>query len=171
MQEEARLYHVRSHAGYGFRAGINCNGLQVLVGQDWNAFVCVEFTATGDVVNVLERPYTTPSGSVIVRAPMVLTDAEKEYNRKVYEEWLAGIGLREGPIMIKRFDLAAHGRVIGISELPSYLEEYLDSPTEFDEEERAESEQALKEWKQSRDYVIWWNEEYWSHEDGHIHTS
>src|SRR5262245_6342392 len=107
-----KLYPIWYNETYGIIAGV-WDGRQVMVKFQRDSYLVLSFSAEGELESVRPTPYTTEKA-----------EEQSDIKQRVRHE---------APIRVKRFFLEDH--CIGIQPLSSGLQEMLDEPSEFGDEE------------------------------------
>jgi hypothetical protein len=150
-----RLYAVKDSQDY-FRAGISSvDGIQALFGRQASSLLCLKFSADGVLIGCESKPISDPDND----------DATYEET----ERRMAHIGFSPGTIRIQEFALP--DRSIEIKDLPDYLQEYLESPSNFTTSRQEHLSRRIEEWRQSGGYVLIWDEEYEMSADGEVEST
>src|SRR5262249_3905533 len=138
----AYLYPVRNADTY-FHAGRAANGQQVLMGLQLPKMIAIFFDQNGKKVRFQQRAYSRPLGT---RADglYVVDDTVEMQMRDDLKQWEAELGFAKGQIKVRRFSLRSH--FIGIRDLPSHYESFLEDPTRFETKRRLEVEKDIDKW-------------------------
>lgn len=164
-------YKLESNEYYGWRTGIMSDGDQVLMGLDINAEICIVFDSRGKMIDGIERCFDRDGATVdapIKNWPFCLSTKGNAIAQSRFKSWRQLAIDTEQPIVVEEFWF--DNRFIGIEPMPSDYVDFLDDPTSFDEEERAEFPAMIAEWQSSNMYVFWWNENYWMNPDGSVNS-
>lgn len=162
-----KKYKLQSHLEYGWVTGHVADGRPAIVGQDGSAVLAILFSSTGERAGVVIREVPPLPESFDDNDD---TNDDDDHPQTIMSRLQEELGFVEGTIEIQPFDLADHGRVLGLSRMPEELEEYLSDPSEFDDEERQELAEQVRDWKRSGDFVLRWNEDYWCGPEGIVHS-
>lgn len=74
-----------------------------------------------------------------------------------------------GTISVKAFSLPELG--LGIQDLPEHYQNFLDHPENNNEDERQHYPKEIEEWRESGNFVLLWNEDYYLNTDGELESS
>jgi hypothetical protein len=129
----------------------------------------VRFRADGTFLGLDERPMArtkeTITAELLIQNP---GKTEDELHNRIVSLTRAALraepirvrdelGAVPGTIRVKQFDLSAFGYAVGIEAYPEYLRQIREDPEGIaDEEDRAESQEALDAWEASGEFVFWW---------------
>ena len=149
----SRLYTITSDFLH-FNTGRLADGTQILMGQQWSELVSVEFDAAGNYLRTATRDFDQSD-----------EDELSVSTRSIQAE----IGLIPGAISVKRFSLPE--RHIGIRDLPDHYQDVLDRPEDFNEEQRRELLEDIRQWQEAGDFVLEWDEDYYFSRDGELTSS
>jgi len=146
------LYKVSSseHYFYAGRIGID---RQVLMGTQLPNLTCVEFDAAGNYLRAVTKQVPLDDDAV----PHL-------------QAWQGELGLAIGPIFVKGFFLQEQW--IGIKDLPDHYQEAMNavSGNHFDGRLKQLQEEA-RAWQSRRDFVLYWDEEYYLNRQGEVESS
>lgn len=145
-----------------FVTGQKDNGNQVLMGVQLPELVLVEFDAEGNYLSTSVREMAQEPKRTL-HGPYEL---DKDSLASALAEWQDELGILPVPISVRQFFLSA--RWIGIKDIPDSLQESLDRPDDYTEEERHELQEELRQWHESGDFVLYWDEEYYLDREGEI---
>jgi hypothetical protein len=167
-----RKYLLQSNPYYGWYTGRTPEGLQALLGVDWNALVCLLFNAEGEYVRCAEV-YFSETGELRetpeTGSPFHLQEGVREQLEVALERWVDDVLAAEETIEVLEFHHP--DRFIGIAALPSHLEDFVEDPQSIEPEHRARYAESLQRWQASGGFVFWWNEDYYCNPDGTVHSS
>lgn len=167
-----RLYTLKSHDGYGFWTGRTSTGKQVLMGVDWNALVCLRFSNGGDFLMCIERPFDVdgqPINTPVTQIPHHVSEQGQRLIDERFEKWRDEVIVEQSPIRFKEFFHPE--RFIGVEEIPSFYQDFLNDPSEFSDEDRDAIPAEIQNWKDREDFVFWFNENYDCNKDGEVVSS
>lgn len=145
-----KLYPIRHNEEYGIIAG-ELDGRQVMIRFSPDAYLLLTFSDQGDLVSVRDVPYESA--------------ANRKGEQSLLKQWVR----HDKPIRVRPFFL--QDRYLGIKELPSSIQDMIDDPSDFDEEEVAYLQQELDAWKRSKQFVLHWDNEYYLNEVGRVVAS
>ena len=148
-----------------FYAGHLVSGTQVLMGVQFPDFVMVEFNADGDYLKTSVRKASIESKNIF---DIPLTNEDEEFLTE-FRGWQTELGFIAGTISVKQFFLS--DRSIGIKDLPDHYQEVLDFPDNIDAKRLKELQQDIRLWRESGDFVLYWDEEYYLDQDGELESS
>jgi len=139
------------------------------MGIDLSAMVCVLFDAEGRYLRCIERFFSVSGEETDVPVktrPFHPTSQGKEVVQKRFEAWLDETLATEEPITVQEFSVP--NRFIAVASEP---EHFTEPPLDgLSEAETASSEAETRRWRQARDFVFWWNEDYYCRADGTVHS-
>lgn len=141
-----------------FTAGVDGRGRQALMGAQLPEVVTVFFNESGDYLETVAKTI----------APRPGEDDDAAADRTL-EEVQSAIGLAPATIFVKKFRLG--DRWIGIEDLPEHYQEFLDNPEEFDEREKVDYPEDIRQWISDGAFVLWWCEDFYLDKDGDITSS
>lgn len=149
------IYNLRSNAHYNIYAGLSDGKSQILAGCYSNTLIIVMFDLEGNLLNLVEKPAVTMSGT---------KDSEEEL-----QTWLAQMNFRPIAITIKEFFLAEYR--IGIKNLPTDFEYFLENQTVFSGQDKLDYHKNITDWKARNEFVLWWGNDFWCDKNGWIIAS
>ncbi len=82
----------------------------------------------------------------------------------VLESWHNELGFVESPIAIKLFFVDELR--IGIRDYPPDIEDYINNPNQYSEDDREEFLKDIADWKRDSNCVFWWNTNYLLNREG-----
>jgi hypothetical protein len=149
--EPSRLYPLQAGEGY-FDAGVTRDGRQALMAAFYPMTFAIFFASDGRFLEYVERPN------------------EGKPNEPELRSWQAELGFTPRTIRIEKFSIDKQG--LGIEDLPGFYEELLDDPdSEPDEAERAERLKSIREWIDEGSFVLYWGNDLWVDNTGHVTSS
>lgn len=151
------LYRIQNNPHY-FYAGHLENGNQILMGVQLPELVSVEFDPDGNYIGMAVRE--------IARTKQDSSGFDAEKLSVELRVWQSELGITPGTISVKRFFLP--DRWIGIHDLPDYCQEVIDRPEDYDSERIREIEEHVRQWSESGDFVLYWNEDYYLSQEGEV---
>lgn len=152
-----KIQNANLYSPHLYYAGCLLNGHQVLMGVKNPKLVMIEFDADGNYLQTITRDEI--HNSVLPRIDPV----------KKIEEWQAEIGFIPSTILIKRFSLP--DLWIGIEDLPSHYQEFLNSRDSYSAEDCRNYQEQINIWEESGDFVLFWDEDYHLNREGEIESS
>jgi hypothetical protein len=138
--------------------GTTNDGKQVLLGWLRDIIAVVLFDNTGDLLETREYPVNINLKKGL--GPVVETMVEKQI--QVVRQLL---GIREGSIQVNPFFVDSWK--IGLKQLPLDLEDYLDHPDGYSEEDARIFRKDIEDWKSAGNCVLYWGNDYLLGRDGH----
>lgn len=114
------------------------------------ATFAILFDTEGNKVDYVARPNAT-------HAP----------NEPALRAWQAELGFVARTVHVKQFEVPEMG--LGIEDLPSHLQDFVDDPESSDEPE--ELAEALRTWRADDAFVLHWGNDLWLDRDGHVTSS
>jgi hypothetical protein len=164
---DERLYRLRPDQAV-FETG-TAQGKQLLLSFTVREISLHWFAPDGAFLE-LERipvePATMPPGHRVWQAGKVV--AEGLHWEERVERQLAALKERLGfvpcDILIRKFE----SEEAGIFDLPGEYVQFLENAEEYSEEDRQAFEAYIQKWRQARDFVLVYNEEYWMNEAGEV---
>ncbi len=156
-----RLYPIQDH-GYDFRTGSVGDGREVIMG-----LLCLYLVAF----------FFDPKGNYLETQKRVLHFMKRHqppydiYDKRIEERlhvWQEEIGLRPKTIKVKRF-MSADGA--GIEDLPGHYQQFLEDPSQFDEEGRQYYPELIRDWREEGSFVFWWAKDYWMSRNGEVEST
>jgi len=146
-----RLYPLQADEGY-FDAGVTRDGRQALMAAFYPMTFAIFFAADGTFLEYVERP------------------TEGKPDEPELRRWQAELGFTPQSIRVEKFVIEEQG--LGISDLTTFAEELLDDPdSEPDETERAERLKSIHEWIEEGSFVLYWGNDLWLDNKGHVTSS
>jgi hypothetical protein len=127
------LYHLQGD-DVDWQTGFTRDGDQLLVIRMFPDVLAIRFTHNGKLDRIVSVP-GFPSSSL---------GFFSEQNEEALREWLSQVGFRPGLIRVRRFFLSEHH--VGISDLSSYFQNILLSPSKYSQDERAFAQRELFRW-------------------------
>lgn len=151
-----RVFTLAGGEGY-FDAGTTSDGRQALMGAFWEQTFALFFDTDGRLLEYATRPLLPgrPSGQ-----------PDHGPSRSAIEAWQAELGFEPADIRVKRFSCRAAG--VGIEDLPSHLEEFLEDPDGFNDEDRVNYPIEIQKWIENGDFVLYWGNDLWLDGNGHV---
>ncbi len=171
MQKATRRYKIQDDVD--FRAGIDRDGRQLLMGLQGGQVLVVGFDPAGCYLGIESKiPPVRP-----------LSDLSnmRGFSRSVgslMRRWRQEIGFQPGAIEVERFQVA--DRPVAIEDYPKFFREFL---VDFDkcyisncfkrnaEIEKSQTFEDIKNWKKNNQFVLIWGKEYWMKEDGSVEST
>jgi hypothetical protein len=154
----SRLFPIQDDQGY-YSTGVLPNGNQVLCGVGGPNFVKVEFSGSGDYLDIKE----TPTDPHLLRAvgERFLAVNQTELNQE-FEDWKNAMELIPSTIQVKLFSIENYR--IALQEFPEFMQE---------EAERGDEDaiEWMQEWKASGSFVLYWGNDYFLSPDGEVESS
>jgi len=147
--QEERLYAIQRNDEYGIRAG-RMDGQQVMIRFSPESYLILLFSGQGDLCSIQTLPYELDN----VRA------AQNSIMHRLNSD---------NAIEIKQFFL--EDRFLGIRDLPSSLQETMDEQHELDDEELAFFQEELDSWRETDQFVLHWDNEYYLNNEGRVVAS
>jgi len=145
------LYTVQSDPHYGILAG-QSTGHQWLISENPDGHLLVKFGPSGELTE-----------------PLLLKADQPKQRAERLEDWKAEVGFETKPIRIRKFYLDRYQ--LGIADLPSGMQEAVDSPDEFDEEELEMVMADIDGWLKDGQFVLKWGNEYYMNAAGEVESS
>jgi hypothetical protein len=142
-----------------YQTGKTSGGDQVVMGMLFPWAVVVYFTPDGAFLKVEKKRLDTNAAPEQRFQP----DVEDGF-RDVLRSWQGQIGYLEAPIQLQQFFLNEYR--IGIRDLPSDLQDYLNNPERYPGEDHEEFLNDIESWKEEGNYVFWWGTDYPVNTDG-----
>ena len=144
-----RLYNLKDGEGY-FDAGVLPDGRQALMASFYTGTFGLFFDAQGQYLAY--ELHSPKRGQDLLAA------------------WQAQLGFKPRPIRVRAF--WAQEQSVGIEELPGYLQDFLEDPeSEPDPAERQELARIAREWLEEGSFVLYWGNDLFLDEDGHVTSS
>ena len=161
METEADnlLYKIQNDS-YHFHTGYTQNGNQILMGVQFPEIVMVEFDKAGNYLTILAR--AIPQELLSITNGIFTADDNKLFVE--IQSWQKEINFVPGTISVRKFFLP--DRWIGIQDLPDYLRDVSDYPSNYDPQERQALQEQTCEWQDSGDFVLYWVEDYYLDKEG-----
>jgi hypothetical protein len=131
-------------------------GYQALTGVDWNAMVCLLFDLDGRYIRCVERFFSATGEATdtpVTTTPFHLREEEGQIVDERFDAWMNEAC--EEPITVEAFHHDT--RSIGVQAEPEHYQDDLDN---LDADTRAILERDRLRWREDRDFVFWWNEDY-----------
>jgi hypothetical protein len=144
-----RLYRIANDPRYGIGAGIGPDR-QVLIAGKVAGVLAVVFDLQGAMTDISFTP-SQPG----------------DHRRTLVAELQRSMQIQPGTIAVRKFFLPHY--YVGITDLPSQLQEFVDNPD--DSPEYDASLQDLADWLAAGYYVLVWNEQYYLNRDGKVISS
>lgn len=161
------LYPLQSDPYYDIYTGLVNENLQVIIGLLRADFIIlVTFDSTGKMIEVKEASYADRSKKLSAEFHPEIKSVVRDY---ALELWFPNVKFEETVIHVRKFALV--DRNIGIEDLPSDLQYFLEHEAEFSIDEKPEYLEQLENWRESRCYVLWWGRDYWCNPTGLIIAS
>lgn len=147
-----QLYYIQDN-GIDFRTGHLPNGTQILIFRGISFAIVIRFSFEGDVLGYDSVPI---GRTVDIPDPVI-----DEIFNQLYAE--------SGTIQVRKFAIPEYE--IEIRDMPDYLQEYLDFPETFSEEDAPHLEKAIEDWKQRKSFVLIWCKDYEMSAEGEIEST
>lgn len=144
-------FAVRSDPHHGIMAG-RSEDAQWLLSDQQRGILAIRFDQSGNLVDSLLFGGNQPNP-----------------RRERLERWKAEVGFTDGPIHIREFSVEPYG--IGIAALPSGMQEAVDAPETFDEEELEMVLEDALAWIKDGQFVLNWGDQYYMDKDGNVVSS
>ena len=149
--EVGRLYPLQAGEGY-FDAGVTRDGRQALMAAFYPMTFAIFFASDGTFLEYVERPN------------------EGKPNEPELRRWQTELGFTPQTIRVEKFSIDEQG--LAIADLTTFDEELLDDPdSEPDEDERAERMKTLRAWIDEGSFVLYWGNDLWLDNKGHVTSS
>ena len=149
-QDTGKLYLIQYHDYYNIIAGV-IDGKQVLIKLSPDGYYFLEFADSGDFVNSKAVHFESASSR----------DEEVEKLKRTIR--------RDKPIRVKKFFLEEPH--IGIRDLPSNLQEEIEEWDGLDDEEREYYADLIQSWRESEQFTLEWDREYYINKEGKVVSS
>ncbi len=163
-----RLYQIATTIPY-FYTGRLMDGTQMLMGVQPPNLVGVVFDADGNYLRTSLKQLSREQRPTLRDQPEVNPkSAEDEFSAYIYG-WQRELKLIAGTISVKQFSLPE--RWIGIRDLPEHYQEVLDHPENFSEERLRELQGDIQEWRESGEFVLDWDEDYYLSKEGELDST
>jgi hypothetical protein len=171
--DPARLYPIRQSQIDGFYAGRRTQGQKLLAAVDGARLLVAQFNEAGDLIEVaraiLPPQATTPDsqGQTVAQylskhfgyVPQVI---QVKRFRVPPEEEQAGN-------LLQRALIGESG--LAVAPFPTHLQEFLDDPSDYDEEDYTNCCEMLSRWITEGNFVLYWGNEYQLNPDGVVIAS
>lgn len=139
---------------YGIYTGQIDETFQAIVSHYDDSLVAVLFDMDGNLVEVREKS---------------LAGVHPKDHETALESWVDELKLAIQSISIYKFFLSNYK--IGIKELSSDDEYFLNHQSEYSEDEQISYHQMIKDWQDSGEFVFWYNNDFWCDKEGDIIAS
>ncbi|MBH24901.1 MAG: hypothetical protein CMH57_10690 [Myxococcales bacterium] len=151
-----RLYPLAAGQG-NFDAGGTADGRQVLMAAFWQSTFALFFDGEGRLTEVAtHRPMEGRA------------EGQPEYgpSRLALETWQRELGWSPRLIRVKMFSLSEPN--VGIADLPSHYESFLEDPDAETPEEQRYMAESIKRWVEGGDFVLYWGNDLFMSGEGQI---
>jgi hypothetical protein len=142
------LYVLQSNVHRELLTGTLDNTTKILTGSLDNRIVSVYFNEEGDLIN------------------MKVIDDKFEPSLRSSQNWLKNQAFVMSPIKIKEFFLQEY--TVGIRQLTSEFEEYLQDKKHHSLEDQEMYNEMIEDWRYAGNFVFWWGRDYWCDKQGVI---
>jgi hypothetical protein len=149
-----RLYKLQPEPQYSIYAGWVGEDLQLLAKRYDSLFIIILLDAKGDIIEIIEKPLIEMKG-----------ETEWEFLENRFQK----PSLKIGTITIKAFFLEKYK--IGIRDLTWDFEHFLKHEKEYYEQGRLDYYYMISLWRQSGNFVFWWQNNFWCDSEGFIIAS
>ena len=149
--EPEHCFLIRNDPQYGILAG-RSRDAQWLISDEQDGTLVIKFNAPGNLIDTFLLDGKLPN--------------ERRDER---DHWKDKIGLTEATISVRRFSLARYG--IGITALPSGMQQAVDAPGDLDEEELKMILEDAAGWLKDGQFVLNWGNDYYLSKDGEVVSS
>jgi hypothetical protein len=160
--DKHRLYPLRSHPTYGFYTGKLPSGQQLIVGCFYNAILAIFFDAEGQFLRSHRQQVIAST-----RVPLDFTPEEAQQFQEALARYRHQMQFQETPIEVRAFFVEG----VGIDELPSHYQDFLEDPTIFPPSDHEDVRRDIERWIARGDFVFYWGNDYYCNRHGKVVSS
>ena len=148
---QIRLYKIKDEIP--FRTGYLLDGSQLLISRYGSEALAIHFSKEGELLGC---------DSYSIGPNLEIPDEQVD---AIFEQ----LGITPGTICVRKFVLPEYE--IEIRNIPDYLQDYIDDPSLFDEEDAPHLEESIANWNQRGSFVIIWGNDYYMDSEGGIEST
>jgi len=146
------VFNLRSRPD-AYQTGMTSSGDLAVMGMLFPWAVAVFFRPDGAFSAVQQEPLNIDARPSQRFEPFV-----EAHFLAVLHAWQQKLGFKESPIQVQAFFLSDYR--IGIRELPLDLQDYMDNPVQYPEEDQEEFTNDIDSWKAEGNFVFTWGIDY-----------
>ena len=150
-----RKYPIKHSAVYFGAGRAPSRGYEVLIGRQFDQILCLFFDASGEYERYETKAVAAASSDQVVSSSIAA--------------WMVELGVVPSTIHVRKFYIPE--QTIGVRDVPSYLQDFLDDPSTFGKDRRDNLAQYSESWKAKGNYVLLWDEEYEMTADGEVEST